>query len=49
MNIERREPETPEEFQLYYDLRWRILREPWTQDRSSSQHEREHEAMRLVA
>jgi len=49
MNIERREPETPEEFQLYYDLRWRILREPWTQDRSSSQHEHEQEAMRLVA
>lgn len=49
MNIELREPKTPEEFQLYYDLRWRILREPWTQDRASSQDEHEQEAVRLGA
>jgi GNAT superfamily N-acetyltransferase len=48
-NIELREPKTPEEFQLYYGLRWRILREPWTQHHSSSQHEHEQAAMRLGA
>lgn len=48
-NIELREPKTQEEFRLYYDLRWRILREPWTQDRASSQDEHEQEALRLAA
>jgi membrane protease YdiL (CAAX protease family)/ribosomal protein S18 acetylase RimI-like enzyme len=28
-------PETSEEFEEYYDLRWRILREPWGQPRGS--------------
>ena len=49
MVYELREPKTKEEFQLYYDLRWRILREPWTQDRASSLDEHEGEAVRLGA
>ena len=28
-------PETPEEFEEYFDLRWRILRAPWNQSRGS--------------
>lgn len=32
-------PESPEEFEEYYDLRWRILRGPWGQPRGSEQDE----------
>ena len=35
------EPRTPEEFELYYDLRWRILREPWNQPRGSEKDDLE--------
>ena len=28
-----RPPQTPEEFERYRDLRWRILRKPWNQSR----------------
>ena len=28
-------PESPEEFEEYYDLRWRVLRKPWGQPRES--------------
>jgi GNAT superfamily N-acetyltransferase len=44
-----REPKTGEEFRLYYDLRWRILREPWTQVRESARDEHENEAFHLTA
>jgi len=30
-------PESPEEFEEYYDLRWRVLRKPWDQPRGSEQ------------
>jgi N-acetylglutamate synthase-like GNAT family acetyltransferase len=49
MNIELREPKTAEDFALYYDLRWRILRKPWTQDRESSKDEHESLAVHLMA
>jgi GNAT superfamily N-acetyltransferase len=49
MNIELREPKTADDFALYYDLRWRILREPWTQDRESSKDEHEALAVHLMA
>lgn len=32
-------PESPEEFEEYYDLRWRVLREPWGQPRGSEKDE----------
>ncbi|MBW1868494.1 MAG: GNAT family N-acetyltransferase [Deltaproteobacteria bacterium] len=32
-------PESPEEFEEYYDLRWRVLREPWSQPRGSEKDE----------
>jgi N-acetylglutamate synthase-like GNAT family acetyltransferase len=49
MNIELREPKTADDFALYYDLRWRILRKPWTQDRESSKDEHESLAVHLMA
>ena len=30
-----RSPKSPEEWDAYFDLRWRILREPWGQPRGS--------------
>lgn len=49
MEIELREPRTDEEFERYYDLRWRILREPWTLSRESGRDEYEAGAFHLTA
>jgi GNAT superfamily N-acetyltransferase len=49
MKIELREARTEEELGLYHDLRWRILREPWTQVRASGRDEHEHDAYHLTA
>lgn len=38
-------PETDQEWSAYYELRWRILRAPWQQPRSSEQDELEHTAI----
>jgi GNAT superfamily N-acetyltransferase len=48
-DIEIRAPRTAEEFRLYYDLRWRILRQPWTQPRESEKDEHEEGAVHLIA
>jgi GNAT superfamily N-acetyltransferase len=48
-DIELRAPETEREFELYYDLRWRILREPWTQSRDTARDEHEADAIHLMA
>jgi GNAT superfamily N-acetyltransferase len=37
------------DFGLYYDLRWRILREPWTQQRETARDEHEDTACHLMA
>ncbi|MEO5719920.1 MAG: GNAT family N-acetyltransferase, partial [Chthoniobacterales bacterium] len=34
-----RSPETPSEWERYYDLRWRVLREPWQQPPGSERDE----------
>jgi len=34
-------PQTPAQFEAYYDLRWRILRAPWQQPRGSERDELE--------
>ena len=34
-DIEIRKPETKQEFEKYYNLRWRILRKPWNQPKGS--------------
>ncbi len=49
MLIKLREPKTKEDFQLYYDLRWRVLREPWAQARESAQDEYERDAFHIMA
>lgn len=49
MQIQVREPRTEEEFEQYYDLRWRVLREPWAQARESGRDEHEQEAIHLTA
>jgi ribosomal protein S18 acetylase RimI-like enzyme len=49
MDIELREPKTEEEFERYYDLRWRILRKPWTDEKQSGRDQYERTAMHLAA
>lgn len=39
MEIEIRSPRTTEEWEAYYDLRFRILRAPWNQPRGSERNE----------
>jgi GNAT superfamily N-acetyltransferase len=42
------QPATPEAFDLYYDLRWRILRQPWGQPRGSERDSLEEESIHLM-
>lgn len=42
------QPQTPDEFEKYYDLRWRILRKPWDQPRGSEKDEKEDEAIHAM-
>jgi len=49
MNLDVREPSNDSEFSQYYDLRWRILREPWTQSKDSERDEHESDATHLGA
>lgn len=44
-----REPKTKEEYEKYYDLRWRILRKPWNQPRGSEKDELEGQGIHLIA
>ena len=44
-----REPRSGVDFGLYYDLRWRILREPWTAQRETARDEFEDTAYHLMA
>lgn len=39
MEIEIRSPKTESEWNEYYDLRYRVLREPWNQPRGSERNE----------
>jgi GNAT superfamily N-acetyltransferase len=49
MDISVRKPLTALDFALYFDFRWRILREPWTNDRDSGKDEYEEHAIHLMA
>jgi GNAT superfamily N-acetyltransferase len=42
-------PETAEEFERYFDLRWRVLRAPWDQPRGSERDELESQCLHLLA
>ena len=39
MKVEIRSPKTTDEWQEYYDLRYRVLRQPWNQPRGSERNE----------
>ena len=49
MTITIKQPETEKEFGAYYDLRWRVLREPWQQPRGSEKDELENESFHIMA
>lgn len=49
MDVCVREPASALDFNLYFALRWRVLREPWTDDRESGKDEHEGEAVHLMA
>jgi len=42
------EPKSEEEFEKYYDLRWKILRKPWNQPRGSEKDELEDKSIHLM-
>jgi predicted GNAT family N-acyltransferase len=44
-----RSPATDSEFEVYYRLRWKILREPWNQPPGSEKDDREADALHLAA
>ena len=42
-------PETEEDFEKYFELRWRILRKPWNQPLGSERDEDEDSSFHLMA
>lgn len=42
MEIEIRTPQTIDEWQAYYDLRYEVLRKPWNQPKGSERDDREN-------
>ncbi len=43
-----KEPKTKVEFEQYYDLRWRILRQPWNRPRESEKDEKEENSIHIM-
>ena len=43
--LEVRPPATAEDWGLYYELRWRVLRAPWAQPRGSEKDDREDDSI----
>lgn len=41
-------PKTAADLEVYFDLRWRVLRAPWGQPRGSERDEREDESIHLM-
>ncbi len=48
MEIEIRSPKTENEWESYYDLRYRILRQPWNQPRGSERNEGDDSAIHVA-
>ncbi|MBI2572798.1 GNAT family N-acetyltransferase [Candidatus Woesearchaeota archaeon] len=46
--IEIRQPQTPQEWEDYFDLRYRILREPWGHPKGSERDDQEHNASHVA-
>lgn len=42
------QPKSQEDFDRYYDLRWRLLREPWNQPRGSEKDDLEERSLHLM-
>ena len=42
------QPESTQDFERYYDLRWRMLREPWNQPKGSEKDELEERALHIM-
>jgi GNAT superfamily N-acetyltransferase len=48
-SIRLAQPQTAAEWDIYYDLRWRVLRAPWNQPRGSERDALESESVHLLA
>ena len=48
-NIAYRSPKSVQDFEQYYDLRWRILRKPWNQPKGSEIVKEDTEAFHIMA
>ncbi|MDH5612383.1 MAG: GNAT family N-acetyltransferase [Gammaproteobacteria bacterium] len=48
MPITIKQPKTEKEFDAYYDLRWRVLREPWNQPQGSEKDELENDSFHIM-
>ena len=42
------QPETTQDFERYFDLRWRMLREPWKQPKGSEKDELEERSLHIM-
>src|SRR6266487_593899 len=42
------EPRTAQEWESYFDLRWRVLREPWGQPRGTERDDLDAESFHLI-
>jgi len=49
MRFAIKQPESPEEFRQYYDLRYRILRAPWGEPEGSEVDEMEDQCFHIIA
>lgn len=49
MRITIKQPQTEKEFEAYYNLRWRVLREPWQQSKDSEKDELENKSFHIMA
>lgn len=47
-DIEIREPKTTQEFDKYYDFRWRILRKPWGLSKGTEQDELDEDSIHIM-
>jgi N-acetylglutamate synthase-like GNAT family acetyltransferase len=47
--MEIRSPQTKKELEAYYDLRYRVLREPWGQPRGSEKDDIEDRSIHVIA
>lgn len=43
-----RSPASPNDWECYYELRWRVLREPWLQPRGSERDDRETDSFHIA-